>query len=65
MAARLPSIPATGSPTLAIPRIIHQTARNLDSLPEEIRQNIEALKALNPGWEHRFYSDEAVREYIG
>lgn len=50
---------------MAIPRIIHQTARNLDSLPEEIRQNIEALKALNPGWEHRFYSDEAVREYIG
>jgi mannosyltransferase OCH1-like enzyme len=49
---------------LTIPRIIHQTARDYDDLPEEIRQNIQHVKSLNPGWEHRFYSDSDIFEYI-
>ena len=49
---------------MAIPKIIHQTAKNLDSISPEEKQNIKNLRALNPGWEHRFYSDEDIFAYI-
>jgi len=49
---------------MAIPKIIHQTARELASLAPEEKQNIENLKALNPGWEHRFYSNADMLDYI-
>ena len=49
---------------MAIPRIIHQTARAYDELPAEIKANIERIKSLNPQWEHRFYEDADVLRYI-
>ncbi len=48
-----------------ISRIIHQTAPNLSSLPAEIRANVEHLKALNPGWDYRFYDHGEALDYIG
>jgi len=49
---------------VTIPKIIHQTARNFDSISPEEKQNVENLKALNPGWEHRFYSDADIIAYV-
>jgi len=47
-----------------IPRIIHQTHRAQDALPAAIHDSIAALRARNPGWEYRFYDDEAVTRFI-
>ena len=47
-----------------IPRIIHQTHRSWDALPADIRDSIAAFRARNPGWEYRFYDDEAVTRFI-
>lgn len=49
---------------MAIPRILHQTARSFDALPPDIRENVEQIKAMNPGWEYRFYDDEAILAYV-
>jgi len=46
-----------------IPKIIHQTSHS-QSLPTLIQKNILKLKAMNPGWEYRFYDDDAVRHFI-
>jgi hypothetical protein len=46
-----------------IPRIIHQTFYSTQ-LPEELQKNVEQIKALNPGWEYRFYDDAAVVDFI-
>jgi hypothetical protein len=43
-----------------IPRIIHQTCAD-GAMTDAFRANIARLKALNPGWEHRFYSDDDVQ----
>lgn len=37
-----------------IPRIIHQIWLQ-GGLPPELAANVDRLKALNPGWEHRLY----------
>lgn len=50
---------------MPIPRIIHQTARDFDSLPDAIKANFVRIKELNPGWDWRFYDDAAVLDYIG
>lgn len=49
---------------MSIPRIIHQTAPSFDSLSPEIKANVEHLRALNPGWEYRFYDDAAMKDYL-
>lgn len=46
-----------------IPLVLHQTYRT-SSLPEELLQNVEYLKKLNPGWQYKFYDDAAVASYI-
>lgn len=46
-----------------IPRIIHQTFYS-KQLPDALQQNVERLKAMNPGWDYRFYDDAAVEEFI-
>ena len=46
-----------------IPKIIHQT-HYLDVLPAEINENIVKIKALNPGWEYRFYNDNDIQRFI-
>ena len=51
---------------MAIPRILHQIyLKGWDSLPEETKESIRALRARNPGWEYRFYDAETAEAYIG
>jgi mannosyltransferase OCH1-like enzyme len=50
-------------PGAAIPRIIHQTYFSHE-LPDPIRANVENIRALNPGWEYRFYDDTAIISFI-
>jgi mannosyltransferase OCH1-like enzyme len=47
----------------AVPRIIHQTfyERNLS---ERLQENVDHLRAMNPGWEYRFYDDDDVAAFI-
>ena len=47
-----------------IPRIIHQTYHAEDGLPTAIRDCIAALRAENPGWNYRFYDDDATEQFI-
>jgi hypothetical protein len=47
-----------------IPKIIHQTC-NRDVLElDEIRENIENMRLLNPNWEHCLYLDEDIENFI-
>jgi len=50
---------------MLISRIIHQTAPEFAALPGEIRDSIEQMRALNPGWEYRFYDHADALAYIG
>ncbi|QJD99902.1 hypothetical protein HH212_07595 [Massilia forsythiae] len=47
----------------AIPRIIHQTFYDRN-LPGPLKANVERMKALNPGWEYRFYDDADIEAFI-
>lgn len=47
----------------AIPQIIHQTYFS-HTVPAEIQANIATLKALNPLWDYRFYTDSDIVEFI-
>lgn len=51
-------------PASEIAKIIHQTGPR-SSLAPEIQKNIDNLRALNPDWEYRFYSDEDIVGFIG
>ena len=46
-----------------IPKIIHQTYHSKD-VPDEIAENIVALKTRNPEWEYRLYDDDGIEKYI-
>lgn len=48
---------------MAIPKIIHQTYKS-QTLPQEIEPIVAQLKALNPTWEYRFYTDDDILNYI-
>lgn len=48
----------------SIPRIIHQTFYER-TLPPELQRNVDRLRALNPGWEYRFYDDADIAAFIG
>lgn len=56
---RLSDIRGIGS----IPRTIHQIYLS-GELPAPLRANVDALRALNPGWEHRLYDAVAVERFI-
>jgi len=60
--AAVPKLPAV-PPGVRIPKIIHQTFRSHD-LPEELRANVAAMEAMNPGWEHRLYDDADIEAFI-
>jgi mannosyltransferase OCH1-like enzyme len=47
-----------------IPKMIHQTYPSR-ILPEEVEENIAALKTKNPGWEYRLYDDDDIERFIG
>jgi mannosyltransferase OCH1-like enzyme len=46
-----------------IPRIIHQTFYDR-TLPERLQANVDRLRAMNPGWEYRFYDDADIAVFI-
>jgi hypothetical protein len=49
----------------AIPKIIHQTYPDAhQNLPSILEENVQRIKALNPGWEHRLYDDVDIAEFI-
>jgi mannosyltransferase OCH1-like enzyme len=52
----------------SIPRIIHQVgmrpAFENRQIPPLFEKNIEKMKALNPGWEFRFYGDDEIEAFI-
>jgi hypothetical protein len=56
---RLPYVVAGST----IPRLIHQTFKSRE-LPPELQQNVEQIKALNPGWSHRIYDDSDIEAFI-
>ncbi len=55
---------APSPPSLAIPRVIHQTCKDKRSLPPEVLAAMAQLRARNPGWEHRLYDDEEVDAFV-
>jgi hypothetical protein len=57
--ARMPEF----APGCAIPRIIHQTFYERTLAPE-LQANVDRLRALNPGWEYRFYDDADIADFI-
>jgi len=48
-----------------IPRLIHMTASDPNKVPDEIRANLDAIRALNPGWELRIHNDADILAFIG
>ena len=49
---------------MLIPKIIHQTVRNKNALPNVFLQNIMELKTLNSDWHHRLYDDDDITKFI-
>jgi inositol phosphorylceramide mannosyltransferase catalytic subunit len=49
---------------MSIPRIIHQTWKS-ERLPPAFRSFQETWRRHHPGWEYRFYDDEACRRIVG
>jgi glycosyltransferase involved in cell wall biosynthesis len=49
---------------MSIPKIIHQTYKNKD-IPRKYSRYTEHIVALHPGWEYKFYDDDACREAVG
>lgn len=47
-----------------IPQVIHQVYLSKNPLPVGLANNIQAIKAMNPGWEHRLYDDQAINAFI-
>lgn len=46
-----------------LPKIIHQTFWT-GNLPSHLKDNVDRLRAMNPGWEYRFYDDSACEHVI-
>lgn len=46
-----------------IPKIIHQTFKT-SSLPNELLENVEFIKEMNPDFEYRFYDDNDCIDFI-
>jgi len=47
-----------------IPKLIIQVYASSIPMPGEIRQNIEHIKTINTGYQHKLFDETAVREYI-
>ncbi len=51
-----------------IPRVIHQIgirpAFQGRELPPILQENVDHLRALNPGWEYRFYDDDDISDFL-
>lgn len=46
-----------------IPHVLHQTYPTRQ-LPDPLRDNVDRLVSMNPGWEHRLYDDAAIEAFI-
>ena len=51
-------------PSGGIPRIIHQTWKTYDAIPETFRPWIESWIQLNSDWEYWFWTDDDIRAFI-
>lgn len=49
---------------MSIPKKIFQTAKSFETLPVEIRESIEQLRARNPEWSYTFFDDAAMKVYL-
>jgi hypothetical protein len=49
---------------VAVPKTIHQIFFSSGAMPDLIRQNIEKIKNLNPGWEYRQYGEKDMTDFI-
>lgn len=47
-----------------IPKILHQTYSSWDKLSPSVKKVIQENLKMNPGWEYRFYDNEAIDKYI-
>lgn len=47
-----------------MPKIVHQTYRDINSIPKSLGKSMESWKKKNNGWEFRFYSDQDVIEFV-
>ena len=60
----VPEIPAATT----IPRIIHQIgmrpAFQDRQLPQLLQGNVNHLRAMNPGWDYRFYDDDDIADFV-
>ena len=54
---------AAAADSPAIARIIHQTYPT-SNLPEDFRDAVDAVRTLNPEWEHRLYDDADIERFI-
>ena len=63
-AAASPAPTATPPPPTLIPRVIHQTYRSLDAVPPAAAALMRTWRAVNPGWETRFWSDAACAAFV-
>jgi mannosyltransferase OCH1-like enzyme len=56
------------APGTAIPRIIHQIgmrpAFQRRQLPPLLQANVDHVRAMNPGWDYRFYDDDDIADFI-
>ena len=57
-----PSLPDVDSSNI-IPRVIHQTFPG-KQLPADLAANVDKLKDMNLGWEHRLYDDTDIERII-
>jgi mannosyltransferase OCH1-like enzyme len=47
-----------------IPKIIHQTYKSEDSISDELKKLSETWKSMNPGYEYKFYDDNACDDFV-
>ena len=49
---------------MPIPKKLFQTARSYEALPQEVKDSIARLQALNPDWSYKLYDDAEMKDYI-
>jgi hypothetical protein len=56
--------PTRSAALSAIPCVIHQKAGPRSELSSELVENIEWIKQQNPGWEHIYYDDDDMLDFV-
>ena len=51
-------------PGETITKHVHQVFFGARGISDELKANIEKIKALNPGWEHTLYDDVMMKDFI-